>query len=200
MPGKTIGAALLLAAICGLPGWGQPHRGGLAGPALELGLQGQAELTREEGRPLKAQAAGTAWVRGEVPLLPFAALGLGLDAHDALGSSLAGGWQYSGHLGVGLRLYGRLGLPLSVTPAGRHLYLGGATGASLNYDRYAYTELHFFYPGWFLEPQLELQLRPGGRSGLALALPLDVYFRKDLEVSAAVGLGVGWRLYRKEKR
>jgi len=202
MPRKTIGATLLLAALCGPAGWGQsaPRAAQtLAGPALELGLLGRAVFTRGESLPLKVQAAGAASLRGEIPVMPSAALGLGLDGHDTLGSSLAGGWQYSGHLGCGLRLYGRVRGPLGSTSGGRTPYLGAATGVSLNYDRHTYTDLYFFYPGWFLEPQLELQLRPGGRSGLALSLPLDVFFRKDLDLSVAVGLGVSWRLYRRAK-
>jgi hypothetical protein len=200
MPGKTIGATLLALAACGLAGWSQSNRGGLAGPALDLGLRGQAELTREERFTTKAQASGGVSVRGELPLWRVAALGLGVDGHGTLGSSLEGGWQYRGHLGMGLRLYGRLRLPLAVSWGGRLLYLGGATGASLNYDRYVYTQLHFFYPGWFLEPQMELQLRPAGRSSLALLLPIDVYFRKDLELSTAAGLGISWRLYARRIR
>lgn len=211
MPRTTTGAALLAAALCALPAWGQaavpsaeknaavPAAAPLAGPALELGLQAQAAFTRAESFALKGQAAGAVAVRGELPLLPWAALGLGLDGHWTLGSGLEGGWQYSGHLGAGLRAYGRLRFSLGPTEGGRSLHLGAATGASFNYDRYAFTLLRFFYPGWFLEPQVELQLRPGGRSGLALSLPVDVYFRKDLDLSAAVGLGASWRLYRRSR-
>lgn len=194
MPRKTTAVLLAVAAVCAAPLWAQ---GGLRGAALETALQGQAALTREEGRPLKAQAAGAAGLRGELPVTRRAALGLGLDGHATLGSSLSGGWQYAGHLGAGLRLYGRLHFPLGAMVGQRLVRAGGATGVSLNYDRYTHTDLYFFYPGWFLEPQLELQLRPGGRTSLGLSVPLDVYFRRDLQLSAAAGLAMSFRLYRK---
>jgi hypothetical protein len=92
-----------------------------------------------------------------------------------------------------------LSYPLGATAGQRLVRAGGATGASLNYDRYTHTDLYFFYPGWFLEPQLELQLRPGGRTSLALSVPLDVYFRRDLQVATAIGLATSFRLYRKAR-
>ncbi len=184
----------MLLALLAL-GAAAPHpSGAIDGFAVGAGFNGAVALTRREQLPAKSQGAGSLALLIDIPLYSSLFLGIAWQLHGTLASNLSGGFQYKSHWGNGLRLAAGYGfaLPGSGRPA---LELGTSAGASLNYDRYTLTWLTFFYPGMFLEPYLEL-CHPGpGKNSLKVVLPLDWYFRKDLEISASIGIAVQWRYY-----
>ena len=47
------------------------------------------------------------------------------------------------------------------------------------------------------KPYLEFYNPKRAKHSFSLVLPIDYYFRKDIEFSAAIGIGVVWRYYLK---
>jgi hypothetical protein len=141
----------------------------------------------------KAQAAGA--LRGvfDVPLFAALSLGIGFDLHGATISSYDGGWVYRSHWGGGLRLSASYDFPLSDPSRPLQLTLGAGIGGSFNIDLYTFTTVFFFYPGIFVEPYLELDHSKRKNSSLALVLPIDYYFRRDLGFYGSIGVGAVWR-------
>jgi hypothetical protein len=70
------------------------------------------------------------------------------------------------------------------------LKLGATVGGSFNFDLQRLTTLFYFYPGVFLEPYLELDSPKRERRSVALVLPIDYYFRRDLKFYGSVGIGI----------
>jgi hypothetical protein len=145
----------------------------------------------------KAQAVGAVTALLDIPLFSSLALGFGLQLHTTTASSLDGGWRYRSHWGGGLRLSAGYGLRLPAASRALQLELGATAGGSFNFDRYTWTTLFFYYPGIFLEPYLEFYNPKRAKHSFTLVLPIDYYFRKDLEFSGAIGIGVLWRYYSK---
>jgi hypothetical protein len=193
----TLFASLLL--VCGLL---LPAPAEAAdGPALGSGILGGVSVTDAPGDFFtpKAQAVGAVNVLLDIPLFSGVFLGLGFQLHDTLASSLSGGWSYRSHWGGGLRLSAGYGLGISDSSRPLELELGASAGGSANYDVQTWTTLYFFYPGIFLEPYLELHKQKWGRHSFTLILPLDYYFRKELDFSASIGIGVIWKYYFKRR-
>jgi hypothetical protein len=195
MPGKTIVvvaiAALTLASL-GLVPVGAAPLGFSTGIRSSGGLQ----LTGYEPFPVKAQATASAgpWVEGQIN--HRLGVGLAVQAHGVAPSNLSGGFQYRGYWGIDLRPYlGVRWLEHSASDA-LELVAGNLVGVILRYDGYFQTYRYFFYMGLTAEPYLELHFRQGsGRHSLVASLPLDLYFRRDLTLSAGAGLAVAWKMY-----
>jgi len=179
---------------------------GITGVALGIGTHGGVALADDpvgfspDFYTPKAQALGAVTALLDIPLFASLSLGFGLQLHTTTASSLAGGWSYRSHWGGGLRLSAGYGVQLSSSSRPLQLELGASAGASFNFDRYTWTTLFFFYPGVFLEPYLELYNPKRERSSIALVLPIDYYFRKDLDFSGSIGIGVVWRYYSKGRK
>jgi hypothetical protein len=164
-------------------------------PILGLGILGGVAVTDAPGEFFspKAQAAGALGVLLEVPVHSWLPIGIAVQLHATTVSGLSGGWGYRSHWGGDLRLSGGYRWGPSAPPDSLQLRFGLSAGASLNFDLYTWTTLYFFYPGVFLEPHLELHSPAMKRHSIALVLPIDYYFRRDLDFSGSIGLGVFWR-------
>jgi hypothetical protein len=170
-----------------------------------LGLQSGVALADEPVGPgypsgfytPKAQAVGSLSALLDIPLFSAFSFGIGLQLHGFTASSPAGGWTYRAHWGGGLRLSAGYGFELTEPSRALRLRLGVSAGGSFNLDLITYTTLFFYYPGIFLEPYLEFDNPKREKRSIALVLPIDYYFRRDLEFYGSVGLGVVWRYTRK---
>ncbi|MBN2551853.1 MAG: hypothetical protein JXB06_03740 [Spirochaetales bacterium] len=164
-------------------------------PVLGLGIVGGAAVTDAPGDfySPKAQAVGALGALLEIPVRGHVPLAIALRVHGTTASSLSGGWGYRSHWGGDLRLSGGYRWAPFGQPDSLQLALGVSAGASVNFDIYTWTTLYFFYPGVFLEPHLLLHAPAMKRHGIALVLPIDCYFRRDLDFYGSIGLGVFWR-------
>ena len=172
---------------------------GLAGDnqqtALCVSAGGGVVLSREDPFQLKAQADFGGGIGVEFPAGRLLAVGLGLGGHQTLPSSLAGGWAYRGFGGFDLRALLILkGLP-PLALGSLHAEPNLAAGPVVRYDRYQYTRLYFFYLGLVAAPGLEIPLPRRRHHALTVSLPLRLYFRRDIDLSAACGLELGWKFY-----
>jgi hypothetical protein len=196
MGGKTtlfvlllLGPALLSAVRAGAAGRAALGVGMQAGVAVADDPPALLGFSPEFFTP-KAQGYGALSAMLSVPLFSIASLGLGLELHGTTASSPAGGWEYQSHWGGGLRLSAACGWGLR--PPSR-LELGASIGGSFNFDLYTRTTLFFFYPGIFVEPYIALRSARRPNRSLALIMPVDYYFRRDLEFYGSIGIGVRWR-------
>jgi hypothetical protein len=192
---------LPLAAEEASPGSGRGWR-----PVLGLGIQGGVAVADDpvgfppeyaEFYTPKAQAVGALGASLDFPLFSGSYLGLGLQLHSVTASSPAGGWTYRGHWGGGLRLSAGYGFELPRPAGSLRLSLGASAGGSFNFDLITFTSLFIYYPGIFLQPYLELDNPARKRRSIALVMPIDYYFRRDLEFYGSIGFGVVWRYTRK---
>jgi hypothetical protein len=174
-------------------------------PVVGLGILGAVAVADEPVGPgypegfftPKAQAAGALSASLDLPVFWGLFLGLGLELHGATASNPAGGWTYRAHWGGGLRLSAGYGFELSRPAGAKKLRLGVSAGGSFNYDIITFTSLFIYYPGIFLQPYLELHNPERKGRSIALVMPIDYYFRRDLEFYGSIGLGVVWRFTRK---
>ena len=174
-------------------------------PVLGLGVLGAVAVADEPVGPgypedfftPKAQAVGALSASLDFPVFSGLFLGLGLELHGVTASNPAGGWTYRAHWGGGLRLAAGYGFELSRPAGPLRLTLGASAGGSFNYDLITFTSLLIYYPGIFLQPYLEFHNPEGKRRSIALVMPIDYYFRRDLEFYGSVGLGVVWRYTRR---
>lgn len=163
--------------------------------ALRVSGGGGVLLSREERFPLKAQADVGLLAGVELPLRGKLAARLALGAHNTWPSSLAGGFAYRGFGGAELRLLLAYRDLAALTLGGLRPGLGLAGGLTARYDRYQYTRLYFFYLGLAAAPELEIPFPRRPQHALTLSLPLKLYFRRDLALSAGAELAVGWKFY-----
>lgn len=127
----------------------------------------------------------------EFPLAGPLGLGFSLGYHLIDESSPVAGVLYRGHNGLEVATCLLL---RSALAAGRPR--GGlAAGGSASFDVYNRTELLFFYPSLIFEPYLELPSDGPPRHTFSFGLPFRLDFRRDLELSASVGLELAWRWY-----
>lgn len=196
MRSSPLAAGLLAAMLCLAASRGGAE--GIRGFALGVDAGGGVSLTESPNFPLKAQAFGSAQLLLEYPLAGFLGMGFSLGWHWVGPSDAAGGFVYRGHDGLeaGLHFSGRGQL------AGGALDLFGGTrlGATVSFDAYSLSQLLFFYPSLALEPFLEFHFTRLGPHTFELGLPLQWHFRKDLDLSASLGLELGWRWYVGQKR
>lgn len=159
-----------------------------AGLTPEIGATETVVGSKDTRYDLKLQLAtvGEAGISlgiGPITVGPY----LGL--HYTGASSISGGYAYRGFRGwhwggrVGIR-----GKPLEI---GRSLSLrpGLRAGGSVRYSRLQYTELIFFYPQIGVAPYVDVG-RARDTWWARFLLPIDVYFRRDLDYSVSMGLGV----------
>lgn len=174
---------------------------GIDGLALGAGVYSALAITNGVGDYFTTmpQAAVGGSVFLDIPLFSSFSLGLALQVHDTLASPFSsGGWYYKSHWGTGFRT--SIGYGILLPSSGpRDLQLGTSLGASFNYDRRTLTSLFFFYPGVYLEPFFEFSSLKPKKYSFTLILPIDYYFRKDLDFSGSIGLGILWRYYLKRK-
>lgn len=169
---------------------------------LALGAGQGAGATFADG-PYDTANAQLWWTAGlslEIPVLGAFGLGFLLGFRGTGASTPLMGVIYRGHHGLesGVYLYGKGRLVAAKSRGG---LLGGiAAGTSANFEVYQLTELLFFYPSLLLEPWLEMQFPRLGPHTFSLSLPARLDFRKDLDLSASVGLGLRWRWYPKHRK
>ncbi len=205
MAGKTtLMALLLIAAVLAPVAADTDERSG--GLVLGFGIQvGVAVADDPVGFPPeysefftpKAQAVGALSGLMDIPLFSSLSLGIALQLHGITISNYSGGWVYRSHWGGALRLSGAYGFQLTDPSRPLQLKLGVSAGASFNFDLQSLTTLFLFYPGIFLEPYLVLDNPERERRSIALVLPIDYYFRRDLGFYGSIGIGVVWRYTRK---
>jgi len=162
--------------------------------SLSFGAAGGGAFTEDERFPMKPQWDINLGAAADLPIGQTLSLGLGLAFHNTAASSLEGGVLYRGHSGMDCRLYmtaERILLPLRFRDF--RIYPGLSAGFLARYDKYELTTLYFFYPGFFLQPFIEIG--KAGRLSLIISLPLDYYFRRDLKLSLSAGLGLSLRWY-----
>jgi hypothetical protein len=167
-------------------------------PAAGIRTAAGVEVTAVDPLPAKAQGAGGASLFAEARLNSWLGLGLAAGVHFTAPSDLSEGFQYRGHWGADLRPY--LSLRWLERPASDavELAVGNLVGPVLRYDGYLLTYRYFFFMGAGLEPFLELHFRNGkqaGRHSLVISVPVELYFRPELALSAAGGLALWWKLY-----
>jgi hypothetical protein len=166
-------------------------------PWFSVGAESRlgATFTKDPRFPVKPQTDVA--VAASLEFLPFEFLGLGtsLGFHWTKASNLEGGFLYRAYSGGDLRFFISSRFLTLFDGRSVRLELGSNQGALMRLDRYDLTTLHFFYWGLFIHPFVEL-----GFSGLPLlaiqiALPFEYYFRKELDLSTSIGVGVNIRLY-----
>jgi hypothetical protein len=64
-----------------------------------------------------------------------------------------------------------------------------------NYSRYPDTPIYFFYPDISFMPFAGLSLLNNNRDRLDLGLPLDIFFRRDMEIDFGLGLSLRWNIF-----
>jgi hypothetical protein len=207
MAGKTILILMLLSCAVLPPAGAQEAAEGKRfwRPVLGLGILGAIAVADEpvgSGYPEgfftpKAQAVGALRASLDLPLFYPVALGIGFQLHGITASNPAGGWIYRSHWGAAFRFCGSYEFQLSEPSRPLQLTLGISAGGSFNFDLVTYTTLFLYYPGIFLEPRLELNNVRHKNHSLALVLPIDYYFRRDLGYYGSVGLGAVWRYTRR---
>ena len=207
MAGKTILILALLGCIVLPPAMAEEaaEGGRIWRPVLGLGILGAVAVADEPvgaGYPEdfftpKAQAVGALRASLDLPLFSPVALGIGFQLHGVTASNPDGGWTYRAHWGGAIRLRGSYAFRLGEPSRPLQLSLGISAGGSFNFDLVTYTTLFLYYPGIFLEPYLELNNVKRKNHSLALVLPIDYYFRRDLELYGSIGFGVVWRFGRK---
>jgi hypothetical protein len=206
-PAAAVLAALLLTAMALsaaadtlVPAAARRIASPIRGLALGAGEGAGVALARSPYWPLNVQPWYTVNLSLDVPVVSFFGLGFSLGFRGTGDSDPATGVLYRGHHGLetGAYLYGRGRL----ARAGDRLdLLGGIiAGSSANFEVYSLTELLFFYPSVLVEPYLELHFPRLGAHTVSLSLPARLDFRRDLELSASVGLGLRWRWYPKHNK
>jgi hypothetical protein len=169
----------------------------IGGSALGAGLQAGTAVVRSPQDPANVQSWLSMRLLLELPLAGVLGLGFSAGYRFADESNPATGVLYRGHNGLEVASYLLLRSALHADrPAAR---AGIAMGGSASFDVYNRTELLFFYPSLSAEPYLELPMAGPPRHTLSFGLPCRLDFRRDLEVSASIGLALSWRWYPKWK-
>ena len=194
----VVPAAMLLAALSVLLPTSACADKPIGGPALGFGLEVGAGLARSPYWPLKEQFWLSPRLSLEIPLADLLALGLSVAFRYTADSDVAAGFLYRGHHG----LEAAACLLFRPTPAADrpNARVGIAVGGSASFDVYNRTELLFFYPSLTAEPCLELPIEGPPKHTFGFGLPFRLDYRKDMELSASVGLSVRWRWYPKWKQ
>jgi len=185
---------LFLAALGALAALSPASAGALSparGAALGAGLQAGAAVARGPLDPAGAQTWLSTRLLLELSLARVLGLGFSLGYHLADESAPVAGVLYRGHHGLEFEIYLLLRSALTADRA----RAGIAAGGSANFDVYNLTELLFFYPSLAVGPYLELPVAGPPRHTFSFALPCRLDFRRDLELSASIGLQVSWRWY-----
>jgi hypothetical protein len=164
--------------------WG----GAPAAHAFVFGLRTQAEVsvTQDPLWPAKVQPGGKAGLIAEFDLGHHFRFVSALGYHYTGRSNLEGGVLYRAHSGLDLRG----GFGLVAGEGSSRLTLGLAAGGYARIDSYQYTRLFFFYPGVFVEPFLEGRPDRPWRNLWQLGFPVELSFRRDLELCLTVGMGL----------
>jgi hypothetical protein len=162
-------------------------------PALSIGLNGTgtAQILSVEGFGPKLQFGGGGSLQLGIPILDWLDLEVSLGLLGLAPSDSTGGFTYrglcGGNFGVSAEAYATIG------PWERfgQLRAGGGLGAAAVVARYEYTTLYFFYPEIRADGFLEYDPAFLPSLGLRLSIPVSVQFRRDVDYSVALGLGLG---------
>ncbi len=164
--------------------------GGWENGWLHMALNSRAgmSLTKNETFPVKTQADGGFGLSLEFSPSSFLGFALAYALHWTGPSNLEGGFAYRAYSGSDIRLSVSFRYAELLNNESVILLFGSYQGGIARFDRYDFTSLHFFYPGLFVQPFLELGLHVFPESSMQLSLPLELCFRHDLVLSASVGL------------
>ena len=166
-------------------------------PWFSVGADGRlgSAFAKDPRFPVKPQT--DVGIAASLEFLPFEFLGLGasLGYHWTKDSNLQGGFLYRAYSGADLRIFLSSRFLTIIDGQAIRLQLGANVGALMRLDHYDLTTLYFFYWGLFIHPFLEMGFRGLPLLAVQFALPFDYYFRKDLDVSTSIGVGVNLRLY-----
>jgi hypothetical protein len=166
-------------------------------PWFSVGVDSKLDstFTKDPRFPVKPQSDVS--IAASLELLPLELLGLGasLGYHWTKDSNLQGGFLYRAYSGADLRLFFSSRFLTLLKSEAIVLVMGSNQGALMRLDRYELTTLYFFYWGLFIHPFLELGFRRFPLLSVQLALPFDYYFRKELDLSTSIGLGLNLKLY-----
>ncbi|MBA7484791.1 hypothetical protein ES707_20322 [subsurface metagenome] len=164
--------------------------GGWENGWLHIALNSRAGmiLTKNETFPVKTQADGGIGLSLEFSPSSFLGFALAYAYHWTGPSNLEGGFAYRAYSGSDVRLSVSLRYAELINNESVILLFGSYQGAIARFDRYYLTSLHFFYPGLFVQPFLELGLHVFPESSMQLSLLLEYCFRHDLVFCASAGL------------
>jgi hypothetical protein len=158
----------------------------------DIGFRGAALFSKAPGFERKTQGGSFIEFENILAGRSFAAF-LSFGYHNINSSNLSGGWAYRGWLGfhgwLGAEWYffntgaaDALGPDITRPRLGMALALGGF------FSEYQYTEVLFFYPAlravFFADIFFDNPFR------LRFGIPAEAYFRRDLESSFSLGIGV----------
>jgi len=156
-----------------------------------LSSRGSFLVSRMEGFSLKSQRDNALEL---ATLMEFSRLSLSalLGWHGIEPSNLAGGWGYRGLEGTHGRI--QMEFPLQIHEERQRepgfVQAGWGIGAGGFFSRYKETDQVIFYPSALISLYLDVYvLSPYVR--IRYTLPAEWYFRKDLEASFSMGIGIG---------
>jgi hypothetical protein len=164
--------------------WG----GAPASDAFVFSLRTQAEgsVAKNPAWPAKWQPGGRIDLVSDFDLGSWLLFSCALGYHYTGRSNLAGGVLYRAFSGVDLRA----GFAAVGGQDHSRFAFGLAAGGYARIDSYAYTRLFFFYPGAFVEPFLAGRPDRPWRTRWRLGLPVELAFRRDLELNLTVGVSL----------
>ena len=154
---------------------------------------GGAVLTQMEGFPAKVHTDGALGFGFEFFPLRWVGIGTSIRYHWTLPSTTEGGFIYRGHSGPEGRLFLTVRHPDFHKANVFFLGIGADVGGLARFDSYTNTSLYFFYPGVFIQPFFDFTLNRNHGVSYRIFGLVDLYFRRDLRLSAGSGIGLSIR-------
>jgi hypothetical protein len=158
----------------------------------DVGFRGAALFSKAPGFEWKTQ--GISFIEFENILAgrSFAAI-LTFGYHSVSPSNLSGGWGYRGlsgfHGWLGAEWYfSNTGAEDGPGPDSGRPRFGAALALGGFFSEYQYTEILFFYPA--LKASFFADIFFDNPFRLRFGIPAELYFRRDLESSLSLGIGV----------
>lgn len=167
--------------------------------ALTLAVTGSAnaQLSAADGYLPKAQLGGEAGLNLLFPVNRWLALGGSAGILGANASDMLGGFGYRSFIGGFLGFVAEASAPLASWTYVGALRGGGRLGALANIAGYSDTTLAFFFPSIALDGFLVWTPAAVPFLDFGLTVPLRIHFRRDMQFSGSVGLGLTVAVTRK---